>query len=81
MKDAELIAQAEMSPCVGVCGLDQDTGWCYGCGRTSMEIEGWQVFDDDKRERLEEELPNRVKQLLERRRAERGSKRGSRRAR
>ncbi|MES9906788.1 MAG: DUF1289 domain-containing protein [Sedimenticola sp.] len=33
------------SPCVGVCKLDDNTGWCFGCGRTSVEIEGWQHFN------------------------------------
>ena len=82
LTDEELIAQAEMSPCVGVCKLDDHTGWCFGCGRTDTEIKQWQSFDTGKREGLEAELPDRVKQLLERRRAERGGeKRRSRRVR
>ncbi len=81
MDDAELIAQAEMSPCVGVCKLDDTTGWCYGCGRTQDEIDDWQQYDEPKKELLEAALPDRVRELLERRRAERGTKRGGRRAR
>jgi len=80
ISDAELIAQAEMSPCVGVCGMDDITEWCFGCGRTVTEIKGWQSYDHDLRERLAPELADRVKQLIERRRAERGSARGGRRA-
>lgn len=78
--DEELIAEAEMSPCVGVCKSDENTGWCFGCGRTNVEIEQWQELDHVKREGLAAELPDRVKQLVERRRAERGgSARRSRR--
>jgi len=80
LTDEELIAQAEMSPCVGVCKMDDNTGWCFGCGRTDDEIKQWQAFEADKRQVLEAELPDRVKQLIERRRAERGgSARRSRR--
>jgi len=80
VSDAELIAQAEMSPCVGVCGMDEDTGWCFGCGRTVTEIKDWQSYDNELRENLELNLKERVNQLLERRRAERGGTRRGRRA-
>jgi len=80
LTDEELIAEAEMSPCVGVCKKDDNTGWCFGCGRTETEIDQWQAFDLGKREGLAAELPDRVNQLVERRRAERGgSARRSRR--
>lgn len=80
LTDEELIAEAEMSPCVGVCKSDENTGWCFGCGRTDTEIEQWQAFDAGTRAGLEAEMPERVKQLIERRRAERGgSARRSRR--
>lgn len=81
MKDAQLIAESEMSPCVGVCVMDQDSGWCFGCGRTDTEIESWQRLDSGQRESLESSLADRVKRLLERRKAERGSKRPVRRVR
>lgn len=80
VSDAELIAQAEMSPCVGVCGTDEITGWCFGCGRTVTEVKDWQNYDNDQREKLELNLKERVNQLLERRRAERGGTRRGRRA-
>lgn len=28
------------SPCVGMCEIDQESGRCIGCGRTSAEIFG-----------------------------------------
>ena len=81
MNDAELIAQAEMSPCVGVCKLDEASGWCFGCGRTDGEIENWQSFDDSTREALELDLPGRVEQLLAERRAKRAARGGATRGR
>lgn len=29
------------SPCVGVCTLDETTGFCLGCYRTADEIKNW----------------------------------------
>ena len=29
------------SPCVGLCGINPDNGWCMGCFRTLAEIEQW----------------------------------------
>lgn len=34
------------SPCIGVCHMDGDTGWCAGCLRTLDEIARWSVLDD-----------------------------------
>ena len=30
-----------ISPCVGICTIDQDTQNCIGCGRTKDEITKW----------------------------------------
>lgn len=38
------------SPCVKVCVMDPDSGWCRGCLRTLDEIAFWgQLDDEDKR--------------------------------
>ncbi|HEY0906650.1 MAG TPA: DUF1289 domain-containing protein [Methylophilus sp.] len=29
------------SPCIGVCTIDDSTGFCQGCFRTLEEIQGW----------------------------------------
>ena len=51
--------RAVLSPCVGVCALDDD-GLCLGCHRTSAEIARWIQMNDDERLRLMEDvLPNR----------------------
>ena len=51
--------RAVLSPCVGVCALDDD-GLCFGCHRTSAEIARWIQMNDDERLRLMEDvLPDR----------------------
>jgi predicted Fe-S protein YdhL (DUF1289 family) len=32
------------SPCIGVCRIDRDTGWCEGCLRTLDEIADWAML-------------------------------------
>ena len=29
------------TPCVKICVVDPETGYCIGCGRTREEIAGW----------------------------------------
>jgi len=29
------------SPCIGVCSIDDTTGFCHGCYRTKDEIKAW----------------------------------------
>ena len=45
--------RAVLSPCIGVCSLDDD-GLCSGCHRTSAEIARWSQMNDDERLRLME---------------------------
>jgi predicted Fe-S protein YdhL (DUF1289 family) len=33
------------SPCIGVCRIDRDTGWCEGCWRTLDEIADWPLLN------------------------------------
>ena len=40
------------SPCIGVCRIDEATGWCAGCWRTLDEIAGWGTADDATRRRI-----------------------------
>lgn len=34
------------SPCVGVCSMDDTTGFCQGCFRTLEEIRQWWDMDN-----------------------------------
>jgi len=38
-----------ISPCISVCKLDPDSGFCEGCWRTRDEIAGWRGMDSDQR--------------------------------
>lgn len=52
------------SPCILVCSIDQNSGHCFGCGRTSAEITGWMNMPEAERKRLmADELPARVSKL------------------
>ncbi|MEO0816745.1 MAG: DUF1289 domain-containing protein [Pseudomonadota bacterium] len=51
------------SPCIKVCAIDGQTGWCLGCGRALNEIAGWVALGQDGRDRIEALLPNRLEQL------------------
>jgi predicted Fe-S protein YdhL (DUF1289 family) len=51
--------RAVLSPCVGICALDDD-GYCLGCLRNTAEISRWSQMNDDERLRLMETvLPQR----------------------
>lgn len=45
--------RAVLSPCIGVCTLD-DAGLCEGCRRTTSEIARWGQMSDDERLRMME---------------------------
>ena len=47
------------SPCVGVCAMDESSGWCRGCLRTIDEIAGWAALDDERRRAVWRELGGR----------------------
>jgi predicted Fe-S protein YdhL (DUF1289 family) len=48
-----------VSPCIGICMLDQETGYCLGCRRTIEEIGRWAMMDDTQRQAVLEKLPTR----------------------
>jgi predicted Fe-S protein YdhL (DUF1289 family) len=51
------------SPCIGICQLDDATGYCIGCGRTIEEISGWGSASPDTHQRTLEQLPERMNDL------------------
>lgn len=51
------------SPCIKVCAVDGETGWCLGCGRTLSEIGGWVKLGEDGRSKVDAELPARIDKL------------------
>lgn len=41
-----------LSPCIGICKLDDATGLCDGCGRSLAEIRGWKTYSDEEKRRI-----------------------------
>ncbi|MGE0213773.1 MAG: DUF1289 domain-containing protein [Parvibaculaceae bacterium] len=64
------------TPCVKVCVIDPETGFCIGCGRTRGEIAGWLSLSAGERRSVMDTLPERVETLTLRKR-----RKGGRRAR
>ena len=52
-----------VSPCVGVCKLDEATGYCLGCARTGEEIAVWRDQSDAWRSTVWDALPERFETL------------------
>jgi hypothetical protein len=51
------------TPCVKICVVDPETGYCIGCGRTRSEIGGWLGLSPEERRSVMGELPERVASL------------------
>lgn len=47
--------RAVLSPCIGVCTLDE-AGLCHGCHRSVSEIAQWSQLNDDERLRIMESV-------------------------
>jgi predicted Fe-S protein YdhL (DUF1289 family) len=43
---------SSLSPCIGVCLIDPDSGFCRGCARTIAEIAGWLDFSAEQRQQI-----------------------------
>ncbi len=63
------------TPCIKVCVVDPDTGFCIGCGRTRMEIGSWLGLSPSDRKSIMESLGERVETLTLRKRR-RGGRQG-----
>ena len=51
------------SPCVKVCVVVGQSGFCLGCGRTLNEIARWIKLTDAERMSVWQRLPQRLDQL------------------
>ena len=63
------------SPCVKICVVEPETGFCIGCERTRGEIGGWLGMSPDERRTVMATLPERVATLTQRK-TRRGGRRG-----
>jgi predicted Fe-S protein YdhL (DUF1289 family) len=51
--------RAIATPCVKVCAVDGQSGYCLGCRRTLPEIAGWVRLSDEERAAIMAALPHR----------------------
>ena len=65
------------SPCVKLCVVDPDSGYCIGCGRSRSEIAGWIAMTPAERRTVMAELDDRMASLTRNKRR-RGGARGRR---
>jgi len=47
------------SPCVSVCVIDDENGFCQGCFRTVDEIQGWWDLENAQKKQIIEEASKR----------------------
>ncbi|MEM9430447.1 MAG: DUF1289 domain-containing protein [Pseudomonadota bacterium] len=62
------------SPCVKLCVLCPDTGFCLGCHRTGAEIAAWTRMSAAERQTLMAALPDRAKLVQPKRRGGRAGR-------
>ena len=53
------LAEGPPSPCISVCQIDDVTGLCLGCRRSTEEIRDWIIMPREEREKLLEALAQR----------------------
>ena len=53
-----------VSPCIGVCAINDSNGFCQGCYRTVEEIREWWNMTDEEREKVMGALDQRLLCLL-----------------
>ena len=54
--------EAVPSPCISVCRMNEQTGFCEGCLRSITEIARWANTDDADRRAILERIEQRKKQ-------------------
>ena len=50
------------SPCIGVCAMDEATGFCQGCYRTLVEIQQWWDLDNAQKQVVVDKANARLEQ-------------------
>lgn len=51
------------SPCIKLCTLDADSGWCLGCLRDLDEIAAWSGLDDAGKQAILDRIAQRRESL------------------
>jgi predicted Fe-S protein YdhL (DUF1289 family) len=63
------------SPCIKLCVIEPESGYCIGCGRSREEIGSWISLSPQQRDTIMLELPERLLNLT-RNKSRRGGRRG-----
>ena len=50
------------SPCINICRMNPQTGWCEGCMRSIDEIAAWSQLGDEAKLAVWAQLPQRREQ-------------------
>lgn len=61
---SENTQQEIQSPCIGVCSMNDTTGYCHGCYRTIDEIKAWWDMSQDDQQNLLTALDERQVQTV-----------------
>jgi uncharacterized protein len=70
-----VIASQEIdTPCVKLCVVDPESGFCIGCGRTRGEIAGWLAMSPAERREVMSGLGERVATLTRHKRRKGGAR-------
>jgi len=59
MTMAPMVPGMLASPCVGICRLDDATGWCLGCAHDTNELGQWRDLSPVEQARIWADLPRR----------------------
>jgi uncharacterized protein len=62
------------TPCVKLCVVDPDSGFCIGCGRTPAEIGGWIAMTATERREVMAKLDQRMDSLTRSKRRKGGAR-------
>lgn len=53
-----------ISPCIKVCSMDEETGFCLGCARTLPEVARWPRLTEEQQQAVLAALPERKARML-----------------
>ncbi len=70
----DIPSPAIKSPCIKLCVIEPESGYCIGCGRTRDEIGGWIAMPPQLRDTIMLQLPDRLTNLT-RNKARKGGRR------
>ena len=60
-----MAVQEPQSPCINVCTIDEDTGYCLGCARSLKEVAQWTRLSIEQKYSVLSQLPERKKLMKE----------------